>query len=78
MPDQQKTLIKVVKERPEATIEEAAEEARKIPKTKRFQITLLMDEFRALEKYADSEGVDFREAAVRGLSKVLKDLGYLT
>ena len=77
MPEQQKTMIKSSKERPEATVEELAEEARKIPRTKRFMVTLLMDEFNALSEYADSEGVHYREAAVRGLTKTLKDLGFL-
>lgn len=77
MPEQQKTLTKTARERPEATIEELAEEARKIPRTKRFMITLLMDEFNALGKYAKSEEIDEKEAAVRVLTKTLKDLGYL-
>jgi len=78
MPEQQKAMAKSAKERPEATIDELAEEARRIPKTKRFMITLLMDEFGALSEYADSEGVHYREAAVRGLTKILKDLGFLS
>jgi len=77
MPDQQKVLLKRTEERPEATSEELAEEAREIPRTKSFRITMLMDEYGALEEYAKSEGVNEREAAVRAIAKTLKDFGYL-
>jgi len=78
MPDQRKTLVKMAKARPAASVEELAEEARKVPRTKRFQITLLMDEYEALEQYAKTEKIDEREAASRALVKTLKDMGFLT
>lgn len=78
LPDQQKKLIKISKERPEATVDELANEARKIPKTSRVRIIMLMDEFDGLRKYAESEGINEGEAANRLLVQVLKDMGYLT
>lgn len=77
MPDQRKKLINITKERPEATIDELAEEARKIPKTKRFQIILLSEEYAGLSTYAKSEEIDERVAAGRVLVQSLKDMGYL-
>jgi ParB family chromosome partitioning protein len=78
MPDQRKTLVKMAKGRPAATVEELADEARKIPRTKRFQITMLMDEFEALSEYAKTEEIDERDAASRVVVKSLKDMGFLT
>jgi len=78
LPDQQKKLINITRDRPEATIDELAEEARKIPKTKRFQIILLAEEYEGLTTYAKSEEIDERVAAGRVLIQALKDMGYLT
>lgn len=78
LPDQQKELARITTERPDATIEELADEARKIPPTKRFQITMLMDEYTGLSIYSKSEEIDERIAAGRILVQALKDMGYLT
>ena len=78
MPDQIKTMEKMAKARPAATVEELAVEAKKVPRAKRFQITLLMDEFEALSEYAKTEGIDERDAASRVVVNSLKDMGYLT
>jgi len=59
-------------------IDELAEEARKIPKTKRFQIILLAEEYEGLTTYAKSEEIDERVAAGRVLIQALKDMGFLT
>jgi ParB family chromosome partitioning protein len=77
MPEQQKVLVKKAEERPEASIEEIVEEAKEVQRTKRITITMLMHEYDALKKYANSEGIEEKEAAVRALSKTLKNLGYL-
>lgn len=78
MPDQRKTLVKMAKARPAATVEEIANEARRVPRTKRFQITLLMDEFEALGEYAKKQNVGEREAAARVVVDSLKNMGFLT
>jgi ParB family chromosome partitioning protein len=78
MPEQRKNFEKQIKARPAATIEELADEARKVPRTKRFQITLLMDEYEALENYAKTENIDERDAASRVLVNSLKDMGFIS
>ncbi len=60
------------------TVEEIAVEARKVPRTKRFQITLLMDEFEALGEYATTQNVGERVAAARVVVDSLKNMGFLT
>ena len=78
LPEQQKTMINIAKKQPEATIEQLSEVAKKIPKTKPIRITLLMDEYGALEKYAEIENIDESTAAVKAIVNTLKDLGYLS
>jgi len=76
MPDQQKTMIKISKEQPEATVEQLSEVAKQIPKTKPLRIIMLSNEYSALSEYAKSEEVDESVAAVRAIMKTLSDLGY--
>lgn len=78
LPEQQKSLIKITEERPGVSIEELATEARKIPRTKAFRVTLAMDEYTSLSTYAKTEEIAERVAAARILVQSLKDMGYLT
>jgi len=78
LPIQQQNLAKITAERPEASIEELADEARKIPPTKQIRIYMLMPAYDGLSKYSESEGIKEGEAAGRIILQSLKDMGYLT
>lgn len=78
LPTQQQNLAKITAERPEASIEELADEARKIPPTKQIRIYMLMPVYDGLSKYSESEGIKEGEAAGRIIVQSLKDMGYLT
>jgi len=78
IPEQQKQLIKNIKKRPEASLEENVEDAKKAQKAKEIRIRLLMREYDALGEYASTEKIDnIHEAAGRVLVKSLQDMGYL-
>jgi len=78
IPDQQKQLIKNIKKRPEASLEENVEDAKKAQKTKQIRIRLVMREYDALGEYASTEKIDnIHEAAGRVLIKSLQEMGYL-
>jgi ParB family chromosome partitioning protein len=78
LPEQQKALVKNVKENPDTPLEDNVEEAKKAQKTKQIRISLLMHEYDALDKYANAEKIEsVHEAAWRALTNKLKEMGYL-
>jgi len=78
LPKQQRRLAKISLERPDAAIEDLADEARKPARSKRIYIEMLTDDWGGLVAYAASEEINEGEAATRILVASLKNMGFLS
>lgn len=78
MPSQIKRLKSLSKQHPTAPSEELLENVKEAAPTKRIVIEILLDEYEALRKAAETKGVSDREAAYMGVVSWLKDEGYLS
>ncbi|UZP67634.1 ParB/RepB/Spo0J family partition protein [Desulfovibrio mangrovi] len=70
-------ITRIAKQNPGVSAKEVIDKGKEAPVAKRFQVTIGANEYEALEKMAQSEGVGAAEVATELITGGLKSKGYL-